>query len=61
MIYYNMNTPLILTGTGSEQTAAEYTNDMIKSGIVLGGPGLISDEIVRTVFQMNASDEIKVK
>lgn len=58
----NMNAPLILTATGKQKTAAEYVKLLsIDSAYVLGGPGLISDAAVRTVFDMDADAAIPVK
>lgn len=59
---YTMNAPLILTNTGSEYRAWEFMWDAdISSGYVLGGPGLISDKSVRTIFNMQNSAKINVK
>ena len=35
--------------------------DGLSGGAVLGGPGLIYDEAVRTIFSMAAADEITLK
>ena len=57
---YSMHAPLILTMTKYEAKAVEYaTGAGIKSGVVLGGTGLISDAAVRAVFAMTAEDVIQ--
>lgn len=57
-----LNAPLILTMTGLESAAVDYTTDAgIESGIVLGGEQLISDDAIRTIFGLDAADEIPVK
>lgn len=54
-----MKAPLILIMTKYEAKAVEYaTGAGIKSGVVLGGDGLISDAAVRAVFAMAESDQI---
>ena len=59
---YAIGAPLILTQTGSETEAVAYTTERgITSGIVLGGEKLISDESVRTIFQMTETDVIGTK
>lgn len=59
---YNMEAPLILTATGAQAKAVEYTKAAgIKYGIVTGGPKLISDAAVKEIFQMGAADKIIVK
>ena len=59
---YSLDAPLILTMSGKESAAVGYTRDAgITSGIVLGGPKLISDGAVRKVFQMGDGDQILVK
>lgn len=59
---YNMEAPLLLTMTGQEKTAAAYTNKTyIRTGAVLGGPALISDDAVKAVFGMSANDQIIIK
>lgn len=51
----SLDAPLVLTATGSETTAAYYTKgEGIYSGVVLGGPGLISDGAVNTIFGSGA-------
>lgn len=61
-VAYNLDAPLILTQTGKEDIAAEYTAAKgIKSGYVLGGSGLISDDAIKTIFKMGKGDEIVVK
>ena len=55
-----MHAPLILTMTKYEAKAVEYAAGAgIKSGVVLGGTGLISDAAVRAVFAMTAEDVIQ--
>lgn len=45
------NAPLILTATGKETNAVTYTkNNSISAGAVLGGAGLISDEVVMKIL-----------
>lgn len=52
--------PLLLTETGREAAAAEYTAQKnITEGIVLGGPGLISDGAAKKIFP--GSDKPKEK
>lgn len=59
---YNLNAPLILTKTGKENVAANYTKaEGIKAGFVLGGSGLISDTSVKTIFQMDNNTSIIIK
>ena len=59
---YNMKAPLLLTKTGKEKTASAYTNKLyIRTGAVLGGPTLISDDAVKAVFSMSEADEIVIK
>ena len=59
---YSLDAPLILTMNGKQSVAVNYAKEMgIKSGMVLGGPTLISDKIVRTVFQMAEADPIQVR
>ena len=48
-----LNAPLILTMTGKETEASAYVrNEEIHSGYILGGPGLISDQAAKTIFNM---------
>ena len=57
-----MGGPLLLaTSSKSSQAAAYAKVNGIKYGAVLGGPTLINDAAVRTIFQMSASDKIVVK
>lgn len=52
------NGPLILTMTGKDSIAAEYTkSNSIKAGIVFGGEGLISDAAVKNIF---SADKVEV-
>ena len=59
---YALKAPLILTMPKYEAAAIEYAaeND-ITTGYVLGGDGLVTDEIVRDIFAMEAEAEIIVK
>lgn len=53
--------PLILTATDVEKAAAGYVSAKgIKSGTVIGGPGLISDKAVRNVFGLSSSEKIEI-
>lgn len=57
-----LDVPVVLTATGSESAAAEYAKTMnITSGIVLGGASLISDNAVKTIYQMDTEDTIIVR
>lgn len=59
---FAMDAPLILTAAGSEESAADYVAKYeISTGYVLGGSARISDDSVRIVFAMAASDAITVK
>jgi putative cell wall-binding protein len=56
---YALGAPLILTATGDEAAAVEYaTSAGITSGFVLGGPTLIDDPVVKSIFSMGAGDSI---
>ena len=58
----SMDAPLILTSTSKPNQAVAYaTAAGIKSGAVLGGPGLISDKVVKRIFSMGTNDLIIVK
>ena len=58
---YAMKAPLVLTASGKESAAAAYAKEQgITSGVILGGSGLISDKTVRTIFQMQSGDTIKI-
>ena len=51
--------PLILTKEGSESIALRYAEDNgITSGYALGGTAVLSDGVVRVVFQMTKSSDI---
>ncbi|MBR3212516.1 MAG: cell wall-binding repeat-containing protein, partial [Firmicutes bacterium] len=53
--------PILLSRDASVSITAKYSNKAgITSGVVLGGPALISDDSVRKIFSMKAGDEIKV-
>ena len=57
-----MGGPLLLATSGKSSQAAAYAKaNGIKYGAVLGGPTLINDAAVRTIFQMSVSDKIWVK
>ena len=50
---YSLKAPLILTMSGKQSVAVNYAKEMdIRYGVVLGGSTLISDKIVRAVFQL---------
>ena len=54
--------PLILSKEGSEAAAAVYAEKAgITSGMVLGGPTLIPDPIVKKVFRMGEGVHIVVR
>ncbi len=58
---YAMKAPLVLTASGKEAAAAAYAEEQgITSGVIFGGSGLISDKAVRTIFQMQSGDIIKL-
>ena len=56
-----MGGPLLLTANNDAHITAAYTeaND-IRDGVVLGGPGLISDAAVRLVFSMEDGRDIVI-
>ena len=55
----SLGAPLILTVTGMESEAADYTTEReITGGYVLGGTGLISDDSAKLIF---SAERIKVK
>ena len=59
---YSMNAPLILTANDKQPQAKGYaTTAGIKSGVVLGGPTLISDSVVKGIFSMGDNDKVVVK
>ena len=58
---YAMGAPVILTANLRSNVATEYAGGNIKSGIVLGGSGLINDATVKTIFAMSERDSITVK
>ena len=59
---YAMHAPLILTMDKWEGAAAKYVrSNGITSGMILGGPKLISDATVRTIFNMPADAAIPQK
>ena len=54
--------PLILTREGGEEAAAGYLKVQgIQSGYAMGGTAVLKDKTVKTVFSMNAEDNIAVK
>ena len=54
-----MGGPLLLTANNDAHITAAYTEaNGIRDGVVLGGPGLISDDAVRLVFGMDDSRDI---
>lgn len=56
---YAMGGPLILASNGHSAVAADYMNDAnIRVGSVLGGPTLISDDEVRTIFKLAPSIKV---
>ena len=58
---YALGAPLILTATGDEAAAVEYaTAAGITDGFVLGGPTLIDDPVVKSIFSMGADDSIRL-
>lgn len=62
VLAYAIDVPLILTMDKYEAQAMAYAEDNgIISGIVLGGPGLVSDDTVRKIFAMEDTDPIVVQ
>ncbi len=56
---YAIGGPLILASNGNSAAAADYAKDAnIRVGSVLGGPTLISDDEVRTIFRLAPSIEV---
>lgn len=56
-----MNAPVILTATDNITEVKGYLeNNKISAGTVLGGEGLISDEAVTEIFNMNEDNQIEV-
>ena len=52
---------MLLVESGKEAAAAEYVAENgIKRGVVFGGAGRITDESVRTVFDLPADAEIEL-
>ncbi|MBQ8897292.1 MAG: cell wall-binding repeat-containing protein [Clostridia bacterium] len=59
---YQLDAPLLLTAPGKEAYAQTYTDYLwISTGAVLGGPGLIPDRTVRTMFALDDSYVIDVR
>ena len=54
---YALNAPLILTDNNKPTAAVNYGTSLgIKSGYVLGGPGLISDKVANDIFCQHKED-----
>lgn len=54
--------PLVLTGNGKTDEAVKYAGETgMKSGMVLGGPTLISDDSAKAIFHLGADAEIIVR
>ena len=59
---YAIDGPLLLAANDKTETACDYTlGAKMVTGAVLGGPTLISDESVRTIFHLDESVAIGVK
>ena len=59
--YMGDGAPLLLVRNDKAATTKGYTSAReIKSGIVLGGPTLISDDAARSIYGLNDADEIYV-
>ena len=55
----SMNAPLILSASGGESIASAYMKKYgITSGVVLGGTGIISNSVVKTIFNLELEDSI---
>ena len=50
-----VNAPILLTNNGAKSESSQAFTDShgIKSGIVIGGPALISDEVAKSVLHNN--------
>ena len=57
---YALGAPLILTDNYDPSEADKYV-DGISAGIVVGGSGLISDDSVRTIFDLESNTPIAAK
>ena len=58
---YALDCPLLLTSINKEAAAIGYTTPLgINCGFVLGGPSLIDDRGVKSIFSMSASDSITI-
>lgn len=56
-----MEAPLLLVRNDKAATTEGYiSSEEVKSGIVLGGPSLISDDSTRSIFGLNDTDQIYV-
>ena len=54
-----LNAPLILTENGNEAVAVEYASENnICKGYALGGPIIISNNVIRNIFRMDAGTSI---
>ena len=60
---YAMDAPLILAANGKTDKASAYVKTLrhINSGVVLGGPTLISDDSARAIFDVAPGTIIQVK
>ena len=61
---YAIDSPLLLTNGSSSNyyITSDYSNAFgITSGYVLGGPGLVTDRAVRTIFGLGNDKQIKIK
>ena len=60
LLAYKLNAPMLLVDAKTETYAEDYVaKGGIKKGVVLGGSGVVSDEIIRTVFDLDEDFEIK--
>ncbi|HBB71577.1 MAG TPA: hypothetical protein DCZ71_03105, partial [Ruminococcus sp.] len=61
VLAYNMGGPLILASNGKTAAAVDYTKGSGTSyGAVLGGPTLVNDASVRSIFHMKADEKIRI-
>ena len=57
-----MGGPLLLVHNSYASVTADFTSDAgIGSGVVLGGPTFVSDQTVKTIFNMPSNAEVVVK
>ena len=62
VLAHAMQAPLVLTMTGYESDACAYVNAVkAKTGVILGGSGLISDNSIVNIFNLTDALEIIVK